>query len=144
MLRSCLMLTVLLACAAQPAHARQSAPAAAYDSAFAGYKAYAEPKLVDWRQTNAIVAALPGHGAHAGHAMSAMAPGAAPDPHAGHDMSKMKPAAAADPHAGHDMSKMQHASTKRASKPTRPAAKVKAPTPVKLAKPDPHADHQQH
>ena len=79
--------------------------------------------------------------------MSAMAPGATADPHAGHDMSKMQPAAAAapaDPHAGHDMSKMQPASTKRTSQPARPAVKVKAPTPVKLAKPDPHADHQHH
>ena len=147
MCRSCLMLAVLLACATQPAHARQSPPAAAYDSAFAGYKAYAEPKVANWKQTNAIVAALPGHRAHAGHDMSAMAPGATADPHAGHDMSKMQPAAAAapaDPHAGHDMSKMQPASTTRTSQPARPAVKVKAPTPVKLAKPDPHADHQHH
>lgn len=171
MFHSRLILPVLLACATLPAHARQSTPAVGYDSAFAGYKAYQEPKVADWKQTNATVAALPGHGAHAGHAMGAMAPAAAADPHAGHDMSTMQKAStpatadphaghdmskmqnaaapvAADPHAGHDMGKMQHpakpAAKARADKPAPQAAKVRAPKPVKAAKPDPHADHQHH
>ena len=138
MVRSCPLLTLLLACATLPAHARQSAPVAPYDSAFAGYKAYQEPKLADWKQTNAAVAALPGHGAHTGHTMGAMAPAAAADPHAGHDMGAMQKtnaAAATDPHAGHDMSKMAKPSV------AAPTTKVKAPKP---AKPDPHAAHQHH
>lgn len=149
MFRSCLMLPVLLAIATLPAHAGQSPAAAGYDSAFAGYKAYQEPTVADWKQTNATVAALPGHGAHAGHAMGA--PEAAPDAHAGHDVSKMPNAGApvaADPHAGHDMSKMGHPAKPAAKAPARTPvpqeAKVKAPKPAKAAKPDPHADHHNH
>lgn len=102
-----LMLPLLLAGAAGAVHAappaqqRQpdpldaAAPARslAYDSAFAGYKSDAEPKVTDWKATNAAVANSPGHGGHSGHA--------------GHDMSKMKtedkPATqpAKDPHADH-------------------------------------------
>jgi hypothetical protein len=85
--------------AAPPAQQRQLAPLEAaaptrplaYDSAFAGYKSDTDPKVADWKATNAAIAGAPGHGAHAGHA--------------GHDMSKKddKPAAAPakDPHAEH-------------------------------------------
>jgi len=86
--------------AAPPAQQRQpdpldaSAPARAltYDSAFAGYKGDPEPKVSDWKATNAAVANAPGHAGHG---------------HAGHDMSKMKPEdkpavqPAKDPHADH-------------------------------------------
>lgn len=122
--RSPLILTLLLACAG--AHAAGPAAQPAYDSAFAGYQKYVEPQVADWKQTNAAIAAVPGHaghgaGSHGEHAGHDMAP-AKPDPHAGHKMAPAK----ADPHAGHDMT---------AAKP-QPAPKA-AP-----AKPDPHAEHK--
>jgi hypothetical protein len=80
-----------------PQDAAAPVPPLAYDSAFANYKADADPKPADWKQTNAAVTTpQSGHGGHAAHAA-----------HAGHDMSKMKTAPkpdaapAADPHAGH-------------------------------------------
>lgn len=88
--------------AAPPAQQRQLAPLEAaaptrplaYESAFAGYKSDTDPKVADWKATNAAIAGAPGHGGHGGHAG-----------HAGHDMSKKddKPAAAPakDPHAEH-------------------------------------------
>lgn len=122
-----LILPVLLASAsatswaADPAKERQLAPlnaaapakAAAYDSAFAGYRAYQDPQVANWKETNAAIAGTSGHAGHAGHDMGKMQHGsqpapARPDPHAGHDMSKMKPAekpaapAKPDPHAGHE------------------------------------------
>lgn len=112
---------LLLSCG----HAAAAAPAAppAYDSAFASYKKYAEPQVADWKQTNADIAAAPGHGAHAGHAMSKPA-----GEHAGHGgQSAGKP----DEHAGHRM-------TAPAPSPVADAARQTKPSP----KPDPHAEHQ--
>jgi len=107
-----LILPVLLAgaaasLAAAPAPEGQPAPldpaAAAsplvYDSAFAGYKAYQEPKVANWKETNAAIATVPGHGghgAHAGHDMSEMQPAGQPEPKTG----PAEPAKS-DPHAGH-------------------------------------------
>jgi hypothetical protein len=84
--------------AAPPPQQRQPDPldaaaptrALTYDSAFAGYKGDAEPKVTDWKATNAAVANAPGHGGHAGHDMSKMKPEDKPavqpakDPHADH------------------------------------------------------------
>lgn len=99
------LLSALMLCCALPAMAQATT---GYDSAFTGYKPYQEPKVADWKLTNAAVTPA----------------GKSADPHAGHDMSKMnhdmmpakpqatpkapppkktsvpKPAAP-DPHAGH-------------------------------------------
>jgi len=81
-----------------------AAKAPAYDSAFANYKAYEEPKRVSWKETNDKIGAASSHSAHGahgapGHDMSAMkqAPQAAPAP-------KPAPPAKpkADPHAHHN------------------------------------------
>ncbi|MES2898515.1 MAG: hypothetical protein V4723_02250 [Pseudomonadota bacterium] len=74
----------------------------AYDSAFAGYKSYEEPKLASWKETNDKIGATPGHGGHAGHDMSAMkqAP-KAPAPPAKPAVPAVPVKAPADPHAGH-------------------------------------------
>ncbi|MCE3607267.1 hypothetical protein LXA47_27250 [Massilia sp. P8910] len=94
---------LLLACAA-PALAQTSAAPPAYDSAFAGYRAYQEPQAASWKDTNDQLRKAQGP---MGHDMSAMKkPDLATDddPHAGHDMSAMKknaPAAEAKPDHGH-------------------------------------------
>ncbi len=148
--RLILILTLMLA-AALPAVAQQTGAASGYDSAFAGYKAYQEPKVADWKATNAAVAGTSahGHGAHAapaadphaGHDMSKMNQPATPaaDPHAGHDMSAMERTSQPDPHAGHDMSKMKN---KVVAKPARAPAAKKAKAAAKAV--DPHAGHHNH
>ncbi len=153
-------LPMLLAAAALSAQAEPAtAPAAPlkYESAFANYRAYQEPQLASWKESNERVAQSPGHGGHgsagadphAGHDMGKMK---AADPHAGHDMGEMKAAdphaghhmgemKAADPHAGHDMGKMKAADPHAGHdmgkmKPEKkPAPKPAAPAP------DPHKDH---
>ncbi|QYF95608.1 hypothetical protein KY495_10920 [Massilia sp. PAMC28688] len=132
----------LLACmVASPWAAGQS-----YESAFAGYRAYVEPSVADWKATNAAIAQV--NHAHAGHDMGQHA-ASADDPHAGHDMSKHttpkvdahagddmgNKAPAADPHAGHNMP----------MKPAQPKADPHAGHDMsKHTKPatDPHAGHQ--
>ncbi|MDQ1923977.1 hypothetical protein [Massilia pseudoviolaceinigra] len=102
----------LLLAAASPALAQTSAAPPAYDSAFAGYRTYQEPKTASWKATLDQLRKAPGHMGHMGHA--------------GHDMSATKQPDAAkvdDPHAGHDMSSMK-----------------KSPEPAK-AKSDPHHGH---
>jgi len=111
-----LIFTALLACAGT-ATAQSSSPQSTspvYDSAFASYQKYQEPKVADWKATNAAIAATPGHGGHGAHAV---------DEHAGHVM----PAAQG--------TKPAPATLKPAPKPT------PAPTAAAVAKPDPHAEH---
>jgi hypothetical protein len=95
---------LLLTAAAQLATAAP-APAPAYDSAFSNYKKYEEPRVTDWKHTNAAIAASPGHSGHGAHGSHAAGK---PDEHAGHDMkpaaaptTKTSPPAKPDPHAGH-------------------------------------------
>lgn len=64
-----------------------SAPPAAYNSAFEGYRPFREEPIADWRALNAEVGAAGGHigivgGArgHAGHGASATKPAAGPAP----------------------------------------------------------------
>lgn len=118
-----LIFTALLVCAG--AATAQTAPPG-YDSAFTSYQKYQEPKVADWKATNAAIAATPGHGAHG------------KDEHAGHVM----PAAQAemDEHAGHAMPAAQAA--KPAPTTLKPSPKpTPAPTAPTGAKPDPHAEH---
>ena len=108
--RTRLIFTALLAFAGS-ATAQSTSPA--YDSAFASYQKYQEPKVADWKETNAAIAATPGHGAHG------------VDEHAGHVMAAA-PAAKPAPAT-------LEAVSKQTSKPT--------PTAAAAAKPDPHAEH---
>lgn len=73
----------------------------AYDSAFAGYRAYQEPKVAPWKQTNELIARTSGHGAHGGHGAHAAQP-AAPAPAQAPKPAAAAPAAKPDPHAGHN------------------------------------------
>ena len=140
-----LIAPALLACAAiAPAYGQQAAPAPApaYDSAFTSYKAYKEPEVADWKQTNATIAAVPG--GHAAHMAGMGGADDEADPHAGHNMNgDAKADAKADPHAGHDMSAMAAGPVATPAKPgpkkTGKASKA-APKPAA----DPHAAHQHH
>lgn len=69
----------------------------AYDSAFTGYRAYQEPKVAPWKETNEKLGKAVGAGGHAAHGMKAAgdAPPVAAPP-------KPAKAPAADPHAGHN------------------------------------------
>lgn len=124
-----LIFTALLVCAG--AATAQTAPRG-YDSAFTSYQKYQEPKVADWKETNAAIAATPGHAGHGAQGM---------DEHAGHVMpaAQAKPAVV-DEHAGHVMpaaqAKPAPATPKPSPKPT-PASTAPA-----VAKPDPHAEHK--
>ncbi|HEX8611609.1 MAG TPA: hypothetical protein VF800_10015 [Telluria sp.] len=105
-----LRLIGLLLAAAGPAMAQAPAAPPAYDSAFAGYRAYREPQAASWKETNEQLLKRPGHMGHMGHMNQAMDAAKKPDaptlddPHAGHDMSGMKKSpepAKAQPHHGH-------------------------------------------
>jgi hypothetical protein len=64
-----------------PADPKTPAPALRYQSAFADYKPWQDPKPADWRAVNDVVrdAAAKG-GGHGGHAMPANTPASAPAP----------------------------------------------------------------
>jgi hypothetical protein len=59
-----LWLTVPGHAAAAAAAASLPAPKLSYASAFAGTPAVADPKPIDWRQSNALVGRLQGHAGH--------------------------------------------------------------------------------
>ncbi|NHZ34514.1 hypothetical protein [Massilia rubra] len=105
-----LIWALLLAAATPPALAQAPAASPAYDSAFAGYRAYREPQAASWKDTNEQLlkrSGQMGQMGHMNHDMGAAKKPDAPkldDPHAGHDMSGMKKSAQpakADPHQNH-------------------------------------------
>ncbi len=69
-----------------------------YDSAFTGYKAYVEPQVAPWKETNDKIGAAPGHAGHAMHTPK-QAPAPVPKPAA---VPAQPVKAKADPHAGHN------------------------------------------
>jgi hypothetical protein len=73
----------LFAAAPDPADPSAPAPAAAYHSAFEGYRGYREEPLADWRAVNDEVGRVGGHagifrgaGGQAGHGAATAAPSA--------------------------------------------------------------------
>ncbi len=101
---------LVLALGAATACLAAAAQTPGYDSAFAGYKAYTEPQLVPWRETNEKIT-TPAHTGHRTLPAKVVRPVAAgSDPHAGHALHAPKEApkaaapakAKADPHAAHN------------------------------------------
>lgn len=93
---------ILLAVGAVLALPGAAAQTPAYDSAFSTYKAYQEPKLASWKETNDKIGATPGHAAHQGHAMPAAQEAPKPAPAAKPAAPVVPAKAKADPHAGHN------------------------------------------
>ncbi len=118
------LISALLTAATAPAFASApAAPVPGYDSAFTGYQKYVEPQVADWKQTNVLIAATPGHAGHGQQAGGGQpadrSQHAGQAGHAGHTGHAG--------HAGHG-----HAKGKTAAE----------PTPAAPATPDPHAEHK--
>ena len=75
----------------------QTAPPAAYRSAFEGYQAYSDEKIAPWKESNDTVGKVGGWRAYAKEAQEPQAPGARQPAAAGAAVG----AGAANPHAGH-------------------------------------------
>lgn len=75
-----------------PLNADAAVPAVFAPRTFDSYHAYRDTGPAPWRETNVAVTPKPGasaHGGHAGHAMPASAPAAAPNRPAGESMPGM-------------------------------------------------------
>lgn len=90
---ACYTLAVILASdvAAQnssrtdPADPKVAVPARAYESAFKGYRPYADPEVARWRQSNEEMGRLGGHMGHVPRETGAIVkPGAKPASPLGH------------------------------------------------------------
>jgi len=66
---------------ANPADAKAASPVPQYRSAFADYRAWREPELIDWRSANDQAGAVGGHMGHVrGQASERATPGAVASP----------------------------------------------------------------
>ena len=74
-----------------PAKAKAGTPAAAYESAFTGYRPYVDPELARWREVNEEMGRLNGHIGHVPGSVpprGAAAPTPKPHMHSGHGEKK--------------------------------------------------------